>query len=78
MSIIELLNYLLSTLLGFEFSILSLNNIKEIILTCNDWHLLLFNFELISSLVVYFSLFYLIYYLFLKAPFKLLKKIVKA
>ena len=76
MSFIDMLNYILTNVLGADFSLISLAEMSEKIATCTDWEKLLFDWQLVSSLVVYFSLFYLIYYILMKLPFKALKRLL--
>ena len=75
MSFIEMINYIIINVLGDNFALISLSEINEKVLNASNWQKLFFDYSLITSLVVYFALFYFIYYVLMYLPFRLVKRL---
>lgn len=76
MSFIEFINYIISNVIGTEFQLIGLTSIAERVSNATEWQRLLFDYELITSLIVYFALFYFIYYILMYLPYKLIKRLL--
>lgn len=73
---IEFIQNVLHGFLGSQFNLLSIAEINEVITNTTEWHLLLFRWELISSLIVYFILFYFVIFVLCVIPFRFFKKLI--
>ena len=73
---INFINEFLTQIIGLDFGLLTINEITSRVSDVQEWQRLFFDFNLITSLIVYFALFYLIYYVLMYLPFKLFKRLV--
>lgn len=76
MNFIEMINYIITNVIGNEYQLISLAAITEKVSNCSEWQKLFFDYQLISSLVVYFALFYFIFYIVMYLPYRLIKRLL--
>ena len=76
MNLVSFINNILTEIIGIDSALISIEDIISRVASVSEWQRLFFDYQLIISLIIYFSLFYFVYYVLLKLPFNLFKKLI--
>ena len=73
---IDFINKIISDVIGIDYALISITEISNRVQNIDSWEKLFFDFNLVSSLVVYFGIFAFLFYVLMYLPFKLFKRLI--